>query len=496
MVEEQDITVAILKRLKTSPHGLTITDISKKLKKDRNYISKYLDILRAEGKVETKKIGSARVYWLSQRIPLSAFLCFTKNMIIILDENLNVVQVNEQYIRYSNTSKDDIIGRHISEDSLPIISSPDTIKIIESTKNEQIISDVCYHKGIFQHFFKMEVIPTLFEEGMKGLTVVLEDISEKTKYVRDMELLTKTAMELVELAPNADIFQYIADTISSLLPSTPRCWVLSYDEKNNGLFMKIIEDKNFRENTKELNNGEELFGLQIPIKEYFSKSPFNWSLGSLKPMTELHFKPFFSEESIPFYDLCGGLFPREVCKQFIENNNIGKIWVAGLVWQNNLHGIVGICLRPDEEQENHKIIESFLRQASIAISRRMTEERMKMSDIRFQEAIRFCDLPVLVTNNQGCVTMINPKFSDLFGYCQKDIQTWKEFLRKIICKGSENPEWKDDDSDNFEVNEDYYSPVISIQCKNNAKKNVILKSVPISDGGKILYCLHNFKITY
>lgn len=147
MVEEQDITVAILKRLKTSPHGLTITDISKKLKKDRNYISKYLDILRAEGKVETKKIGSARVYWLSQRIPLSAFLCFTKNMIIILDENLNVVQVNEQYIRYSNTSKDDIIGRHISEDSLPIISSPDTIKIIESTKNEQIISDVCYHKG-------------------------------------------------------------------------------------------------------------------------------------------------------------------------------------------------------------------------------------------------------------------------------------------------------------------------------------------------------------
>lgn len=59
-----------------------------------------IEVLHAEGKVETRQVGAAKVYWISQRVPMSAFLCFTKNMFIILDLNMNIVQVNDQYLTF------------------------------------------------------------------------------------------------------------------------------------------------------------------------------------------------------------------------------------------------------------------------------------------------------------------------------------------------------------------------------------------------------------
>ena len=47
--------------------------------------------------------------------------------------------------------------------------------------------------------FQMQVIPTTFDDGGKGSTLVFEDITERKKYVRNMEFLARTAMELVYL---------------------------------------------------------------------------------------------------------------------------------------------------------------------------------------------------------------------------------------------------------------------------------------------------------
>jgi len=182
MAEVQDIYNAILKSLKINPRGLTITDISKKIKKDRNLTAKYLDVLKAEGRVETRQVGSAKVYWLSQRVPLSAFLCFTKNMILILDNMMNIVQVNDQYLKLTGQSKENLIGRNILQDLLPVVSTPEALAIITSVEKEQIIQDVRFSKGNDEFFYKMEVIPTLFEEGEKGLTIVMEDITEKKRH--------------------------------------------------------------------------------------------------------------------------------------------------------------------------------------------------------------------------------------------------------------------------------------------------------------------------
>jgi hypothetical protein len=56
MAEEQEMCPAILKALKVSQRGLTVTDISRKIRHNRNSTAQQLEILRAEGKVAVEEI--------------------------------------------------------------------------------------------------------------------------------------------------------------------------------------------------------------------------------------------------------------------------------------------------------------------------------------------------------------------------------------------------------------------------------------------------------
>lgn len=493
MAEDTDIPSVVLTSLKSNPRGLTITDLSKKLHKDRNIIARCLNILKAEGRVESKTIGSAHVYWISQRIPLSAFLCFTRNLILMVDENLNVVQANEHFIRFCNMQKEDLIGRHIIEDRLPVVSSPESVATITSTKEEHAITDIHYTDDTIDIYFKMEVIPTVFELGDPGLTIVLEDITDNKKHLKNMEFLAHTAMDLVDMPPDANIFEYIADRVSELLPNTPRCWVVSYDPLRNGYMIESIRDASFFECSKQLNNGNDLSGLVFPIQKYLKTPPYYETVETMKILREFNFRPFFPHEPVSFYDLCSEVFSREACETFIVQNSIGKMCIAGLAWQNQLFGFVGMCLRPDEELDNSMVIESFIRQASIAIARRLTQECLKQSESRFLDVIVHIGTPVLITDYAGGVRYLNPSFTSEFGYTVDDIPEWNTWVRKS-CP----------DSKNREVLKYLYERLpetasqkimCSVQCKDNSLKPVSVTCVVSPDGMRTIIFRNSAEIT-
>jgi len=55
--------------LKENPKGMTVTDVSRKIKINRNSVAKYLDIMRISGYVEMVTFGPAKVFFPSRRIP-------------------------------------------------------------------------------------------------------------------------------------------------------------------------------------------------------------------------------------------------------------------------------------------------------------------------------------------------------------------------------------------------------------------------------------------
>ena len=485
MAEVQDIYNAILKSLKINPRGLTITDISKKIKKDRNLTAKYLDVLKAEGRVETRQVGSAKVYWLSQRVPLSAFLCFTKNMIMILDNMMNIVQVNDQYLKLTGQSKENLIGRNILQDLLPVVSTPEALAIITSVEKEQIIQDVRFSKGNDEFFYKMEVIPTLFEEGEKGLTIVMEDITEKKRHLKNMEFLARTAEELVDLPSDTDIYLYIANRLKELLPDNPIYYVHSYDEVKGKFYLRAVENAVIRHGFGELI-GKDPIGIEFPVEDFFYSAPFFEDAFTFKDMRVMHFKPFYEEEEYSFYDACARLFPKEICEEVIIRFNIAKLYLTGLVWQEQLFGLVGICLGKDEKLENKQAILSFFRQASIALARRMTEQRLLRSEKKFEDIVTGMETPAIVLDKMGTITLLNQRFRDKYGYDMADIPSLDTWLDKAF-PDADYMKKVEIHINKINMNQvKYQKEIFSITCNDNSVKSASIKTVSLSDGMKAI----------
>jgi len=114
MPEEPDTPTRILRALCFRPKGLTITEVVKRIGVTRNAVSKHLEILQIAGRVDVRSIGNAKLYSLAQRVPMSALLCFTKNLILILDGGGRIVQINDrcqQALGRSRSSRDWSVSR-------------------------------------------------------------------------------------------------------------------------------------------------------------------------------------------------------------------------------------------------------------------------------------------------------------------------------------------------------------------------------------------------
>ena len=183
-----DISVRINNALRTHPYGLTITDIAKHVRITRNIVSKYLFMLTVSGQVEMREIGAARVFTISKRVPLTTMLCFQKDNILILDNHGTIVQVNDTYLKLSGRTHEDLVGRRVEGSGLPLIDDPELVALIGRNHGpKEFMKQFHDEKFDIERFFKIRMIPSVFEGGEKGTTMIAEDITERTEYQRRLE---------------------------------------------------------------------------------------------------------------------------------------------------------------------------------------------------------------------------------------------------------------------------------------------------------------------
>lgn len=166
--------------LKNNPKGMTVTDISRKIHINRNSVAKYLDILLISGHAEMVTFGPAKVFFPSSRIPLSALLNFTHDYIVVLDKDLQFVQASENFLRFCQTTRSELIGHSIetiTQSHLPIPELAQNARRALDGKGLTIekkykLPDQTYH-------LRIKHIPTTFDDGEPGVTLFIEDVTER-----------------------------------------------------------------------------------------------------------------------------------------------------------------------------------------------------------------------------------------------------------------------------------------------------------------------------
>ncbi|MBT3463963.1 winged helix-turn-helix transcriptional regulator, partial [archaeon] len=69
-ISKQILYKNILKHLKTNPYGLSSTDLARNLNINRMTLVKYLNIMQANGLIEYRNIGMAKVWHITSKYDL------------------------------------------------------------------------------------------------------------------------------------------------------------------------------------------------------------------------------------------------------------------------------------------------------------------------------------------------------------------------------------------------------------------------------------------
>jgi PAS domain S-box-containing protein len=486
MQPEQDIPGRILRALKFRPKGLTITEIAKALKANRNSVSKHLEVMQAAGQVESRLVGNAKAYSIAQRVPLSAFLCFTKNLILVLDADLTIVQANDQCLARFGRTREELVGQNLREAALPVVSGPDALAVVETLEREQVITDICCrHDGGRESFYHMQAIPTTFEGGEKGSTLVLEDTTEQKRYTRNMTFLSRTAIDLVDLQPVEDIYGYTVDRMLELVPGA-YAYIFSYSEAEHRFAIRAVAGEGFREGLTELL-GRDPVGLVLPVVQVFD-APYRQTPLSLRGLGEFVLRPEPSPWSL--YDVCFRAIPEEVCEAILERFDIDRLCFTGLVWRDRLFGIAGIFLSPGREVENRETIESFLRQVSIALARRETAEQLRLSEARFRGMLDSSPSAVALIDRDRRFAYTNQRFVEIFGYEPDSATTATEWIRLIFPDDDDRQEairaWRSDLERS--VVDQIRPRTFTIRDRDGKKKMVLSRAVTLCDGTQYVSC--------
>jgi PAS domain S-box-containing protein len=491
MQEEQDTPTRILRALRFRPKGMTITEIARHIGATRNSVSKHLEIQLVSGRVEVQTIGNAKLYTLAHRVPLSAFLCFTKNIILVLDSNHRIVQVNDRCLQQFRRTKDELLGLNIREAALPVVSTPETLAIIEGLEREQVTADARYRQNGEEFFYYMQVIPTTFEDGEKGCTIVLEeitgrkraeeelreseqrfrsildnsldalyrrnlltgryeyfspavepitgfsvnemaamgeagilacvhpddlptvlsdkmefsqqvasgtvdyrflckdgtykwlsdkfhinydaegrplvregivrDITERKRYIQEIEFLARTSRDFRDMGEDDDIYEYVAREIFALAPGF-LVWVGIQDETNKMLVLKSVVGDPVAIETSERLLGTRMVGMRFPLQDTAGLA---------------HHKKLV--KTPPFPILMHKRVPEETCRQLEEASGGIDNYLMGLVSKGRFIGSIGIGLPSGTELPNRELIEAFIRQAAIAIEKKVADDNLRQS---------------------------------------------------------------------------------------------------------------------
>jgi PAS domain S-box-containing protein len=196
---KKEISDQIKDLLQKNPQGLSITEIVRAININRNTAGRYLENLLVSGQVELRHFGMAKIYRLSQRVPLSAVLSISAESVIQLDSFLRIIFVNESFCSLAGTDSTNLVGKNIEYTPVALVFDELFTGFIERIR-----------EGITGHEWSGEIhlnsrnstlfcriAPTVFETGQKGVSILLEDITLRKQTERALMESEATARALM-----------------------------------------------------------------------------------------------------------------------------------------------------------------------------------------------------------------------------------------------------------------------------------------------------------
>jgi len=361
-VKDLDAFKRIRQILEENPQGMSVTDLASALGHTKNTVGRYLGIMHASGQVEMRTYGMAKVFTLTQRVPVSHLISHTSEMVMILDRDSRVLQVNDPFLGLLDLGREAVVGRNLG--FLPVADSS-VLEMVQtlvvSIREGQRDNDL-HISGEKERYFRAKVIPILFEDGSQGYTVILIDLTTVRRAEHALRESEKKYRELVENANSI---------------------ILKMDLEGNITFFNEFAERFFGFSREEIL-GKNVIGTIVPPTESSGRDLALMSRQLLEHTTEF---------------------------QNNENENITKdgrrVWVR---WSNktiadNDGNAIGVLSIGSDATEHHRL-----------------DDQLRASEKGFHDLVDLLPQPVFEADASGTVLFANRQAYHTFGYEPEDLQ--------------------------------------------------------------------------
>jgi PAS domain S-box-containing protein len=144
---------------------------------------------------------------------------FSSDMIIMVDSDHCIIDVNDRFIQVAGERREALIGQRIEEISSDLLSDLPVGSILNrpgETKNATLEKQVRLNGADL--FFRYKLVSTIYDNGTHGVTIIIEDITERERAERkraESEELYRSVLENIQ-----DVF-YRSDGKGDLIMASP-----------------------------------------------------------------------------------------------------------------------------------------------------------------------------------------------------------------------------------------------------------------------------------
>ncbi|MDD1695188.1 MAG: PAS domain S-box protein [Methanoregula sp.] len=199
-LQDTDESAQIRAVLRDHPLGMSIKEISAAVAMSRNSVAKYLEVLTASGQLELRHVGNAKLYMLSHRVPVGDLLNHAKEFIIVLDNDLRVVQASSSFCGFTGLPREKVLHARLSALPLPLLTAAEEQKMaILLGGGPSWKKQIRVARNGSEVYFEGRFIPATLENGVSGITVILEDVTDRTyaeKAMAERDRLLRTIFQI------------------------------------------------------------------------------------------------------------------------------------------------------------------------------------------------------------------------------------------------------------------------------------------------------------
>ncbi len=384
--------------------GATIEEISEAVQLGRHTLSKYLNHLRADGRVSYKQIGRAKI-WFVSKSPLqhifllseeektytekifSRILSYMPEGILILDFDYNILFMN----RYLTALYGDCIGQkyyHVFFGSARHDHSR-IAEIIDGSSAEVESREEDKEGRILDIKARRVENP----DGSFSVIAIIQDVTEKVRYEKRIKNLSELHRLLGESVNRSYTIHQLCSTILKNLRD-----VISFDF-GDILIYDPVKDMLFS-----------YAQIGYPVEETIGAEEWKRRIA----MEAIRRKKVFFFD---FLDRGKGMVELGLAQtafRLAGEYNLQEIYAIPLKTKGELHGALLILCRTGRtiSEEDRSLLEGVSEAIAGGIAKIKAEEEWRLK----ANAIRISTQPIFMTNLEGDQTYVNHAFMEMWGY--------------------------------------------------------------------------------